>query len=130
TRPEAGSATSAKDLHVLSASTKTSDEIAKKCRIPTVISQVSVEALATTPAKSEMTRSASPARPEQKTASRKEQPAGPPPQKVQAPPSQEDHHRNQDSHAHAENILRVDAERIDNMISLVGELIIGKSMLQ
>ncbi len=30
----------------------------------------------------------------------------------------------------AENILRVDAERIDNLLNLVGELIIGKSMLQ
>ena len=30
----------------------------------------------------------------------------------------------------AENILRVDAERIDNVLNLVGELIIAKSMLQ
>jgi two-component system, chemotaxis family, sensor kinase CheA len=30
----------------------------------------------------------------------------------------------------AENILRVDAERIDSVLNLVGELIIGKSMLQ
>ena len=30
----------------------------------------------------------------------------------------------------ADNILRVDAERIDNVLNLVGELIIGKSMLQ
>ncbi len=29
-----------------------------------------------------------------------------------------------------ENVLRVDAERIDNVLNLVGELIIGKSMLQ
>ena len=31
---------------------------------------------------------------------------------------------------HAENMLRVDAERIDSVLNLVGELIIGKSMLQ
>ncbi len=30
----------------------------------------------------------------------------------------------------AENILRVDAERIDSVLNLVGELIIGRSMLQ
>ncbi len=30
----------------------------------------------------------------------------------------------------AENILRVDSERIDSVLNLVGELIIGKSMLQ
>jgi len=32
--------------------------------------------------------------------------------------------------AAAENVLRVDAERIDTVLNLVGELIIGKSMLQ
>jgi two-component system, chemotaxis family, sensor kinase CheA len=32
--------------------------------------------------------------------------------------------------AHLENILRVDADRIDNVLNLVGELIIAKSMLQ
>jgi len=31
---------------------------------------------------------------------------------------------------HVENILRVDAERIDSVLNLVGELIIGRSMLQ
>jgi two-component system chemotaxis sensor kinase CheA len=31
--------------------------------------------------------------------------------------------------AHAENTLRVEAERIDNLLNLVGELVIGKSML-
>jgi two-component system chemotaxis sensor kinase CheA len=34
------------------------------------------------------------------------------------------------AHAVAENTLRVDAERIDTVMNLVGELIIGKSMLQ
>ncbi len=29
-----------------------------------------------------------------------------------------------------ETVLRVDAEKIDNVLNLVGELIIGKSMLQ
>lgn len=31
---------------------------------------------------------------------------------------------------HSENILRVDADRIDSVMNLVGELIVGKSMLQ
>ncbi len=34
------------------------------------------------------------------------------------------------AHAAAENTLRVDADRIDTVMNLVGELIIGKSMLQ
>src|SRR5262249_23565507 len=41
----------------------------------------------------------------------------------------EEHAAQSRSHV-AENILRVDAERIDNVLNLVGELIIGKSMLQ
>lgn len=131
-RPEAGSAASAKDMHVLLASGKTSDEIAKTCRIPTIISQVSVEALAVSPTKSVAAQDASPT-PEQGTSSRKEQVADArpqsPPQKIQAP-AVENQNRKPDSHVHAENILRVEAERIDNMISLVGELIIGRSMLQ
>jgi two-component system chemotaxis sensor kinase CheA len=128
-RPDAGSAAKAKDMHVLLASGKTSDEIAKACRIPTVISQVSVEELAVSPTKSADAQDASPT-PEQDTSSRKEQAtdARPQssPQKIQA----ESQNPKPDSHVHAENVLRVDAERIDNMISLVGELIIGRSMLQ
>ncbi len=55
-----------------------------------------------------------------------------------APDSASDHHdESRDgaapsglAHAVAENTLRVDAERIDTVMNLVGELIIGKSMLQ
>jgi len=129
-QPEVGSAASAKDLQVLFASGQTSDDIARKCRVPTVISEASVEALAASPVRSATVTTASPTEPEQKAASRKEPYAGPPPQKIQTPAAQEDSRGNNGSHAHVENILRVDAERIDNMISLVGELIIGKSMLQ
>ncbi|MGA7218400.1 MAG: chemotaxis protein CheA [Candidatus Sulfotelmatobacter sp.] len=46
---------------------------------------------------------------------------------VEAPPAG---HEPGLSQALVENILRVDAGRIDNVLNLVGELIIGKSMLQ
>jgi two-component system chemotaxis sensor kinase CheA len=48
------------------------------------------------------------------------------------PMSAEEHEGREILHlgAVAENILRVDADRIDNVLNLVGELIIGKSMLQ
>jgi len=127
-RPEPGSAASVKSIDVLLASGKSSDEIARKCRIPTVISQVHVETLAANPAKSATANDALTAGPEAKAPSH-EQGAPVAPQKVQGS-SAESHNRNPEAHAHPENILRVDAERIDNMISLVGELIIGKSMLQ
>jgi two-component system chemotaxis sensor kinase CheA len=127
-RPEAGSAASAKELQVLFASGRTSDEVAAKCRIPTAISQVSVETLSKATAKNEIAQSALPARPEQKTAPANDEPAVTA-HKIQPPPAHEQGSRGKEIHGSAENILRVDAERIDNMISLVGELIIGKSML-
>jgi two-component system chemotaxis sensor kinase CheA len=44
--------------------------------------------------------------------------------------SQDDGSTSKPAPAAVENILRVDAERIDTVLNLVGELIIGKSMLQ
>ena len=126
--PDASSAAGAKSIYVLFASSKPSEVIARTCRIPTVISQVSVEILAANPVKSAIASEASPAGQEQNHSHSKEGSA-PPPQKFPGF-SAESHSRNPEAHAHAENILRVDAERVDNMISLVGELIIGRSMLQ
>ena len=48
----------------------------------------------------------------------------------EAGPSAEDGDSAKSASGSAENILRVDAERIDAVLNLVGELIIGKSMLQ
>jgi two-component system, chemotaxis family, sensor kinase CheA len=144
-RPEAGSAAAAKQLEVLCATLKSDEEIAAKCRIPTAIAEVRIETLsvpspnAHTSAKQlaqnegrkdKALEVSSPAsvgeRKAPKTASAKGAPAA---QQVQAPlpaPS----NPGKDIAARTENILRIDAERIDTMISLVGELIIGKSMLQ
>jgi two-component system chemotaxis sensor kinase CheA len=56
------------------------------------------------------------------------------PHEAHAPREIHDPVTEQGTHSHAttaaENILRVDAERIDSVLNLVGELIIGKSMLQ
>ena len=48
----------------------------------------------------------------------------------EAGPSAEDGDHAKSGSGISENILRVDAERIDAVLNLVGELIIGKSMLQ
>jgi two-component system, chemotaxis family, sensor kinase CheA len=126
TRPESGSTDSTRDLQVLFASTHTNSEIAKKCRIPTAISQVSVETLAETQLGSEIVRSA--ALGGMPVSARTEPQPGA--SKVQQPADQERDHQGKDNPVRAENIVRVNAERIDTMINLVGELIIGKSMLQ
>ena len=122
-RPEAGSPESTKRLELLVASQKSAESLTAQCRIPSVISRVSVELV-----KAAATRAKKvPAEGLLKTAGAAQlsHPA--------APESGEDHGegaKGLHAPALAENILRVDAERIDNVLNLVGELIIGRSMLQ
>ncbi|MGA8310949.1 MAG: chemotaxis protein CheA [Terriglobales bacterium] len=121
-RPEAGSVESTKRLNLLLASEKSAEQLAAKCRIPSVISDVSVELIkAATP----RTRKTAAEPSEDKTTVQTS---------LANPTESGDEHggaaKAAASPAHAENILRVDAERIDNVLNLVGELIIGRSMLQ
>jgi two-component system chemotaxis sensor kinase CheA len=126
TRPEANSPATPKYVEFLLASTQPVETISAKGRIPTIAQEVSIELLlapavaekldegggescaesaelpAQAEAESESSGSASPARPAEAAAAQNAQ----------------------------ENILRVEAGRIDNVLNLVGELIIGKSMLQ
>ena len=118
-RPDAGSPASTQRLELLVASDKSSDQLSARCRIPTVISSVVVEVVkAAEPA----ARKAVPA-----------EVAGSAAHSYHALPEPGDDHGAAGRPNHpvlAENILRVDAERIDSVLNLVGELIIGRSMLQ
>ena len=118
-RPDAKSPAAAKQVEFVFASSQSKEQIAAKCHIPTIAGDVSVNLI----------QSASPATisaqvPEQAAVviqapvlhATAEAPA------PAAEPSL--------PQASAENILRVEAGRIDNVLNLVGELIIGKSMLQ
>jgi two-component system chemotaxis sensor kinase CheA len=78
------------------------DWIARRCHIPAVVSRILVET------------AAAPAS------------AGPAPRAEEAPPPAGGAASLSGA---AENLLRVDAERIDAVLNLVGELIVGKSML-
>jgi two-component system, chemotaxis family, sensor kinase CheA len=120
-RPEAKSPAAAKQVEFVLASGQTAEQIAAKCRIPTIVSEVNTTLL-------------QPAAPD--TASVKEaEPSAPKHESVAAgthaefqpevAPAMEPA-----AYAAMENILRVDAGRIDSVLNLVGELIIGKSMLQ
>lgn len=115
-RPEANTAP-AKRMEILLASQKTAEQVSAKTQIPTVISHVRVEVIAepTSPAEGSVASSELPTAEPETDASHvaAEEPTG------------KNH-----GLAATENILRVDAERIDNVLNLVGELIIGKSMLQ
>jgi len=119
-RPEATSTESSKKFETLVASASLPEALAAKCRIPTVTGDVKVDAIDIKP---------------QIPVARKTESAGAP----ASTPEAESHaavkagSRDAEPSAQpvpAENILRVDAERIDNVLNLVGELIIGKSMLQ
>ena len=113
-RPDAGSPASTQRLELLVASEKSAEQLTAKCRIPTVISSVVVELVQAAEPKAKAAAPASPSQNAPALESGEEQPAaGKPNHPVLA-----------------ENILRVDAERIDSVLNLVGELIIGRSMLQ
>ncbi|MGH9529369.1 MAG: chemotaxis protein CheA [Terriglobales bacterium] len=133
TRPEAGAEGSSKELSLLVASDQSKDEIASRCRIPTIISEVNVQALETEIASMRPTTVSEPV-----VASPVPAELGPPVDEIfvsesQAAPgtfSELEVPANQIPLQGAENTLRVDSGRIDAVLNLVGELIIGKSMLQ
>jgi two-component system chemotaxis sensor kinase CheA len=108
TRPETGSTDAARKMEVLFASDQPVGQLATRFHIPTITSEVQQELLleAAKPSRKEPAKAVETPAMEPLEASA---PAVPVP---------------------SENILRVDAERIDNVLNLVGELIIGKSMLQ
>ncbi len=119
-RPDAKSPAATKLIEFVLATVSTAEQIATKCKIPTIVEEVSVEimlAASTGPARAAEDATAAVAESaEPKThAPETLAPAG---AEASAAP------------AMVENILRVEAGRIDNVLNLVGELIIGKSMLQ
>jgi two-component system chemotaxis sensor kinase CheA len=128
-RPEAGSPTATKLVEFLLATAKSSEEVTAKCQIPTIISSVKAELLPGEVA-------APSARASKKLAKEIEAQPGiaaaslePAPEHIEEPHDVWPEAAIQ-AHTPAENILRVDSERIDSVLNLVGELIIGKSMLQ
>src|ERR1700730_6807897 len=112
-RPDAKSPAAAKQVEFVLASAQTAEQIAAKCKIPTIAEDVTVELLlAATPVANKPSAENQLAVPEMETAkSAAAAPAG-------ATPATEA----SASSTALENILRVDAGRIDNVLNLVGEL--------
>jgi two-component system chemotaxis sensor kinase CheA len=134
-RPDAKSAAATKQVEFVLASSHSEHDIAAKVRIPTIAGEVTITLIAAAQ-KAEAAKSAQnfPAQLEEELAlsaeinqaaeeqvfaasSEEAQPTAPANESAAQTPT-------------AENILRVEAGRIDNVLNLVGELIIGKSMLQ
>ncbi len=136
-RPNAKAPAASKQVEFVFASTQSKEQIAAKCHIPTIAGDVSVtliQAAAPAKASAKTVEPAAVAAPE--TAASATAPSDSPasetpvpaqPASVEAPTPAPEPALPQ---AIAENILRVEASRIDNVLNLVGELIIGKSMLQ
>jgi two-component system, chemotaxis family, sensor kinase CheA len=125
-RPDAKSPAAAKQVEFVLASVQSAEQIAAKCKIPTIVEEVTVEVMY--PAMTVAEKPASepvPSLPETHPTEAKASSA-PASVETSAPTS-----ATETGAPHAlENILRVEAGRIDNVLNLVGELIIGKSMLQ
>jgi len=120
-RPDAKSPAASKQIEFVIASVQTPEQIAAKCKIPTIAEEVTVDLLM--PASKEQPAAMTELEPEATDETVEAAPAAPG-TPAPAAPSQGA------AAATQENVLRVEAGRIDNVLNLVGELIIGKSMLQ
>ena len=124
-RPDAKSPEATRQVEFVLATSQTVEQIASRCRIPTIAEDITVELmLAAIPAVEEpATDSADSGSAEQAGT------GGALPDSV---PQETAVHAAEPTtpQTTSENILRVDAGRIDSVLNLVGELIIGKSMLQ
>src|SRR5579863_5045301 len=121
-RPDPKSPAASKHIEFVLASVQTADQIAAKCKIPTIVEEVTVEILlrasaAPKPAAAQLPGLSPADEPAEIESASSEPSAVPAPAVAAVTASQE-------------NLLRVEAGRIDNVLNLVGELIIGKSMLQ
>lgn len=121
-RPEAGKARDiGRTIDAALASQMTSEQIRNKCHIPSIVGKVSADAME---GQKKTGRAAeSKAAPIASPAAAEESPNDPAVSDIEPVETA------QAGMSTLENILRVDAERIDSVLNLVGEMIIGKSML-
>jgi len=116
-RPDPGSAAQGQFIDLLVATSHPENAVLAKCQIPTVISKAEVFEVAP----------AAPASGEGETPLFDSESGSDVPAPV---PAAEADDFTATRHSASSTVLRVEAERIDNVLNLVGELIIGKSMLQ
>ena len=121
-RPDAKSAAAAKQVEFVLASVQTAEQIIAKCKIPTIAEDVTIDVLCQGAAPGAQT---APRLPDATPLPAENQKVAEPAAAQSSVTSTETGSQNT-----VENILRVEAGRIDSVLNLVGELIIGKSMLQ
>ena len=124
-RPEAGAPESSRFAEFVIVSDKTREQIAAKAKVPTVVSRCEVKPVRSL-ADTAPTAAAADATPTSAIAENSVEAADVESVNEKGAAAV----RLQHVAPVSENTLRVDAERIDDVLNLVGELIIGKSMLQ
>ncbi len=131
-RPDAKSPNAAKQVEFVVASSHTEEQIAAKSHIPTITGEVSITliAAAAPPKSSAILATTAPESPADPFEPSAEEAWTAPALLEPAPVETQTSAPESAPQAVAENILRVEAGRIDSVLNLVGELIIGKSMLQ
>jgi two-component system chemotaxis sensor kinase CheA len=133
-RPDVKSAAASRQVEFIFASLHTKEQIAAKCHIPTIAGEIHVTVIqAPSAAKTPINVAAQVARQPQADITATATPAtAAPATPAQPAPTAAQASGPEPSlpQALTENILRVEAGRIDSVLNLVGELIIGKSMLQ
>jgi two-component system, chemotaxis family, sensor kinase CheA len=133
-RPDAKSPAAIKQVEFVLASDASVESIAAKGRVPTIAEEVTVELMhAANPAakKSAADSEATETRAEAGTTSGNESESeNAAATETSNSPADASAPETSPTYTALENILRVEAGRIDNVLNLVGELIIGKSMLQ
>ena len=132
-RPEAGSPAATKQVEFLLATERAGEEVSAKCRIPTIVASVKVDLLPGEVAPAVKRAPKRTPRPLPDVEATLASEATVLEELTTAPVEEQESMAESALQPHttlAENILRVDAERIDSVLNLVGELIIGKSMLQ
>src|ERR1700728_1400791 len=144
-RPDGKSPAASRQVEFVLASVQTAEQIAAKCRIPTISAEVTVDLLLDAAAlKEPQSESNSASKSGSEIVSKNEariegqnqglpqvsNPVAPAPEVLPVEVSAAAAAEMAAAPNLQENILRVDAGRIDSVLNLVGELIIGKSMLQ
>jgi len=139
-RPDAKSPAASKQVEFVFASEQSKEQVSAKCHIPTIAGEVSVTQIQEASAAKSSAKAGEATAPALEAAKSAAsdlamQGSGVPGAEKSAPvqaPTDAQVSATEPGlpQASAENILRVEAGRIDNVLNLVGELIIGKSMLQ
>lgn len=129
-RPEPGTREAGKFVEAAVASELTGQQIIAKCHIPSIVSKVTADVIRGPKSSRKQAKAAAESVTAEPANAALAVPTEPVAPVLESPaPEHGEPEPGPSGASTIENILRVDAERIDTVLNLVGEMIIGKSML-